>query len=432
MHKANIKYNELVNQLDIEFQKYGKSNPDNSSYPWLPIEINKGLKSFIGRLKYHKWLDEFGEKYYQGDTFLHFSPLVHSFRKTIRFSHQMKMSEIILFNASIIPDFWKKFWYLDLSKELDVVFTDIFISTKNINQAIGLVLENAMEYGNGVGGLKVTAEKWNNKVVLRIIDLKSTSKKNVQDLEAIMNKGNLGQIRALLFGYCNFNIRAIFPRGQFKVSSLPYISSSPSENYEPKGFTYEFIFYRPIKLILVDNNNVRREIAKNNLDSKFIRDSFFTFKETIDTNDLDFCNAVFIHKSNPEYKEVYEVAKLRKLPILSFSGDETTLSTQENTNDIFMSDEDFYNSLNDAIRLIQLSSIVSLEPFLSKDVIPNLKIENDSIYKINNDIRANSIDLKKLPTEYVHRIRQFVGDIDLPEFNRPKQLRKFILRNIIE
>ncbi len=437
LHGTDTAIKDIFRLSNLEFKKIGKSE---SRFPdFLPVEIHGSVKAFLNIIE---------AKYIDSDiSSLEFirneKALVEGFKKTYRFGPdpgEMKLSEVIRYQFIKDPSLWKKIWYLDLQKDLDEIFKNILTSTKNIEKAIEYIFESCGQYSN-IGAVKVIATPWNNKVVLRIINL-GIHLKNRTAHEFLNELGGIKQISNLLEGYCDFNIRAIFANNSIRV---PLLSSntnkepSVSENYTPEGFTFELIFYKPIRILLIDDGDNGKRINKLKaiLKNKPLYQQIISYtsgkKSDYNTNNF---NVVLIHMSHPEYDDIRQKLVKNQTPYISFSG-EASFDKRADGN-LIISDYQLYNKLEEYLKQISENFKYEFQVFNPNKTILTTSNSNSDNSNHSIDMRALIKNLRKkypniaeLPTIEIDQLKSMIGlnkTENFPQVNTYRQLTNYLNR----
>lgn len=435
LHRNNTGFKKLIEEGNLASKEIGKEHAKGALKKRIRPELYAAVLNFLSVLEYGN--KELADKSYK-DAFEKIEPIITSFKKMIRFgssSDELKISELLLHQMQQTPGFFDRYRLLSRPESIDSNFQDVFSSVKNISEAFSIIFSGFLKHSKGVGAVKITVKKWNNRIVLRIIDCKSESKKTSEELMRGASGGDLQRLISLLAGYCDLNIRAVFPQGQFqKISLLPSpVQTGLSENYSPEGFTYELIFYRPIKVLLLDDVEepnrlgIAKKLKEENAEYSKILDTITALE---DINLLDY-NAVFIHTSAKDYSKVREHAVKEKMPIVQFSGGKSF--HQESKNDITMSDDAFYATLEAFCQEVWESGKFSLNPFIEacSDSENRKRGKNgDSKQEILDDIAKESMDCSKLPDEIINRIKKLVPEgVEIPLFRDRKSIDRFLTKH---
>lgn len=436
VHSNSLLYKNVIDNAKNEFNLIGKKEKGVFNQK-IPKEIYIVVREFINNLalvsrKREKKYDDLPYSIF----FKEKRGLIRDFNRYYRFTNDdnqgngVKISEIIKYVFSKDSDNYNKIWYLDIDTDIDKTFSNVLTSTYNIALAIEKILLSCKEFSD-IGAVRFKATRWKNKVVLRITNL-NVSLQHKTAFEYLNDLGgDTNTLITLLTGYCDFNIIANFQDGKSKLSLIPYSDTEGvSSNYDPEGFTYELIFYRPLKFLLIDNgdNNQRIEKAKtiisNNGGFGYILSSYKTFD--FDTNEyqLTSFNAVFVHVNNPEFENLKKYLINNKIPTISFGGEKWYNKITINYD---MSDSQFYDNLENYIKIVKESSDLSFD-FWEQQIQSNQSIIKD-LDEIADKIQNNGISLENLPDDIKNDLFNFIGHkIDLPAFENLRQLMNFCKR----
>lgn len=427
MHTNEIDFEIVRSESMKEFDLIGK--PIGGVQRKIPIEIYGALKRFLAILN-----SDNNTLRYKGKPYSIFfkenEELLEGFKRCFRFGNgtkDVKISNIIdnCITNSIGDKL--KIWYIDIQNNIDEIFKNILTSTKNIAFAVEKIINSCNKYSS-IGAVKFEATRWNNRVVFRIINLGI----NHRDVYAstFFNDigGDLKVLQSLLKGYCDLNIRSTFKDEQHsKISLLPVNGQLlPSEKYIPQGFTYELIFYRPIKFLLVDDGDQKQRIlkAKKILNNIPNAENLLEIHTNIvsDIIYLEDYDAIFIHTSNQEYENMVSKLIALNIPCIAFSGEK--YYDKINDRFFYLNDSQFYDNLENYLLLVENNTELSFTFWESKFSESNdLKTQtiSDFVESIHYLVSKNGYH-----PEAIDKIRQFIGqDIDIP-FLTPKKLESFI------
>ena len=420
VHRNNIPYEEVVNEALKNLPKLG--NGEGVFSLRIPVEIYSVIKKFLLDLYNRKDKSEYNNKEYK--VFFDKNPnLFQSFRAYYRFNDEgkgVKISDIIKYEFSKNKATYRDLWYLDIDSDIDKTFSNVLTSTFNVAKAIEKILESCQDFYRigGIGAVKFSAFEQNNTVVLKIINLHAKNSNSVSDFKP---SGDTDILKSRLRGYCDLDIVASFKDGNARYTLLPEKSYPISElkNDTVEGFTYELIFYRPLKFLLIDNGGKKQRIKKvNRIDKKLLkRDTELDLKK--DANKLKDYNAVFIHSSNDEYKDgVKEILCSNGTPFISFSGENFYKKISELQ--YKMSDQDFYDKIENYLKQVKETFKLSWS-FWEDAIQPNSTSENDL-----DDIIDEIDDINVLSESTKDKLCNWIGyKVEFTDFSNPRQLINF-------
>ena len=432
VHSSNQSYKDVVGNAKYEFDLIGKQEIGVFNQE-IPKEIYMVIREFIDNLRLGSRKDVKYDNLPYSIFFKEKGDLITDFNYCYRFANDnnngVKISEIIKYLFSKDIENYDKIWYLDIDPNIDYIFKNVLTSTYNIALAIEIILKSCKD-SSKIGAVRFKAFRWNNKVILRIINLGTTILDQTA-FEYLNNSlgGSTKDLITLLTGYCDFNYRANFKDGKRKLSLIPNSNTEGvSENYDPEGFTYELIFYRPLKFLLIDNGDSKKRIEKaktiihNNPGFEYLLKDCEDFNLHKYEYELTSFNAVFIHVNNPEYESLKNYLIRNRIPTISFGGGKLFNKITINYD---MNDSQFYNNLENYIKKVKESSDLSFD-FWEQQIQPNQAIIND-LDEIADKIQNNSnISLKDLPDSIKNELFNFMGvTIDLPPFENLRQLINF-------
>jgi len=436
VHSNSLSYRDVVSYAKNEFDSIGKKEKGVLNQK-IPKEIYIVIREFIDNLGLvARKRDVKYDNLPYSIFFKEKNNLIRDFNRYYRFTNDdnqnngVKISEIIKYVFSKDIENYNKIWYLDIDDDIDKTFANVLTSTYNIALAIENILLSCKKFSD-IGAVRFKATRWKNKVILRITNL-NVSLQHKTAFEYLNDLGgDTNSLITLLTGYCDFNIRANFQDGKSKLSLIPYSDTEGvSPNYDPEGFTYELIFYRPLKFLLIDNgdNNQRIEKAKtivsNNDGFRYILSHYKTF-DSDRYDELTFFNAVFIHVNNPEFDRLKGYLMENRIHTISFGGEKFF---SKNAINYDMSDSQFYDNLERYIKTAKESSDLSFD-FWEEQIQPNQSITKN-LDEIADKIQNSGISLENLPDDIKSDLFNFIGKkISLPPFENLRQLINFCKRH---
>lgn len=439
LHRNNDLYYDLVLSASNCMKLLGKSKTQEGFNDRVVKEIYKGINGFISELQVKSRIDMFGHEIYE-DVFDNLSSLIIGFKKAIRFGKnhdEMQISSLLLHAMSVTKNFDSKYSYINIESDIDNIFQDVFTSTPNIYNAFKQFFSGFVKHSNGIGCVKITAKKRQNKIILSIIDIKSSSNKNKTDFRRNIGKGNLQQIKTLLSGYCNFNIYDNFHNNEKgKINILPGSASIISPENDIKGFTYELVFYKPIQVLLIDDQDtekrikIAKKLIENNTQYKEILDVRTDFEnyEMLKNYDL-----VCVHKSfyKNKYNDINKYCETYNMDIVRFSGGQMGVNKIK-SNDFVMSDIIFYEDIEAFLKEIISKNEINYQIFRDKNTqsYEDFSKPIDSITNLIDYIQENAIPVNDLPPPIVDSIRELTREaIEIPLFNQLKSFERFLRKN---
>lgn len=435
LHSSEALYEDIIHRFE-EFN----NKELNSTNKFLPESLKIEIRLLLSKLKSDERRKQFS-KYTYKSVFKEISPLIKEFKQLIRLgtaADETKISELIQYILSKDLKDSNKFWRIEVDEDVDSTFQDVFTSIVDIGKALELIIQNTKKHSNGIGIIKIKAKRVANSIELEIIDVHSTATKEfdifrngIKDNEF----GDFSRIANRLKGICDFSVQATFPLTGNQSNEIFVLSKKhdyKSLKIKPLGFTYKLIFYKPLKILLLDDGDKKQRIKQLdyiNKDSKLQR--IIDLETEYKGGDLSIYNYLLVHKNLEKKSElINDFVSKNNVSIVRFSGGTTQNSKIQGKNDITLSEDDFYDNLGFFLEACLGNDIEPYEIF-SKLVSKNKIIPNDSLIKLLDDIRFEKIDLKSIPSEYKKRIEKMIGnEIDLPPFESFRQLKNYIEDNL--
>ncbi len=320
VHRSdNIDLENVLKNIEKEFKKYGHQFSDENHQ--IPLWLHQHIREFINFYK-NKGLSIFRlihKHPFENDE--EFTKKVLDFKKTYRFGQADKeetsLRKMIIHCFSRVcydnKDLSSRFsTALFEPKGLSISFaTDV----KRIEDAIIIILNSCLKHSNGTGMLKFQIEEIQNRIILNIIDINSECKKNADELKG----GDFNIIIQKLWSLCDFNIIAKFKDKSVKqVPILPENRPIEPYNQEIEGFIYQLVFYKLPYVLLVDDDDDRRNKYLDKLKSQY--DGYINIERTVNESEVLKYNAILLHKSHKNYENLKQKALENNIPLVSFGG----------------------------------------------------------------------------------------------------------------
>ncbi|MCP5498106.1 MAG: RNA-directed DNA polymerase [Leptospiraceae bacterium] len=394
----------------------------------IPFEIYRSIEKFLKRLDSDERMESFHGKPMK-DIVPKIKPLVYKFNRSYRFGLQqdeLSLRKMILFLFSLAKEKYNKYKYLEVPQKLDLDFTQL-TSTRNVFAAIELILSICQNRSNGFGAISIRSFKKANRNYLQIVDFGSyTNKhpKNIQD-----GTGDFGRLKAILWSYCDFNVYSIYGEENFKIPLLPKGKEFEKVDDKIDGFTYEFIFYEPIKILLVDDGKIEGETRLNQFYSLIeehpnLNDIVKAVDELGPNIDLNDYNALFIHHSFKQYDFFIKKAIENDLITVTFSGGKYFYFNDKNPNSLTIGANEFYAKLVFVLKHAYENIEIDLSKF-SPD-FKNPSINNVSINQIIEEIERKKLKFPELDEEIYDLISKYTDQEIQMQFKSRKNLLLFL------
>jgi hypothetical protein len=427
-NSSNLYYEDIVRDFDICYNNEIEKNP------FLPGIVQNHIKGLRNKLKADNRIKDFTGKKYDREVFNKILPIIEDFKPYIRLgssSDETKMSNLIKFYFINKLD-KVKFWRVDIDYEnIDLLFQDIFTNVIGLSRAFSKIAANFNKHSSGVGIISFEVKRIANSILFEIIDLGSKPGKDYNTFNTGKKDGDLGLIKNTLKGSCNFSIKATFPPNN-RPYEIPLLTTNKNNELLelkkiPNGFTYKLQFYKPIRVLLLDdgNNNHRIKDAEQIIKKKGSYSDIIVASTELRDKDLSDYNYILFHKNLRESTVINEFIAKYKTPVVRFSGGSP--SEIIDSQDIVLSEKDFYDNLE-----IFLESCIGngepMEVFL-KLFKNNKSSLNEEITNLFDKIDKNNVKIFELPIEYKQQIEKIIGDgtLEIPStISNKKQLRNFI------
>jgi RNA-directed DNA polymerase len=428
VHASNEKYLDVKLRANKELRKLYNNRKEQ-----FPYEIYGALKYFIKKL----FSDEYKEKYDKkkmNDIFGEISSDVDALNRAYRFEdsndeQSLKDTLYYLLNESQINS--NKYKYIEIPNEISNQFL-VMSSTRNIYTAISNIFAICQKHSNGIGAFSVKLERKVNKTILKLVDIASYAKKRLENVQS--GSGDFERLKALLWGYCDFNIYTIYNGKNYKVPMLPIVSSGGDpidENID--GFTYELVFYNPIKILIIDDGidedgqprlDNFNKLVENEYKYRVLTDGVEETSKSLE--EFHYYNAVFIHSSYSRYEELKPRLIEAGMPILSFSGGKNNHFDTKKPNILTLGANDFYINLQNFLDLLIKDQRVNLSKIYS--IVNEVRDNQDKITEesITRKIKEGRLDYPELSTDVYNNIKELTTLDEIPDFQSRRELSLFL------
>ncbi len=261
-----------------------------------------------------------------------YANILNSFKKLTRFGimhHQTRISDTIcdaIIEAKLDES---NFPLIRIQNNIDSLFQDILAPIHTVHDGIVKILTIIKQHTTGKGSINIVAREWNNKIVLRITNMNSFPQQEIKDLVQGLDRGDINSLSNTLLGICELNI-ITNPnnKGYYRIGILPSQSESKHDvdRYNPSGTTYELIFHRTYRVLILDDSGNGERIQQlednYNLNNKnSIQVSFKTKVES--TDDLAGFNIACVHRSQQEglsFAKILNFFKSENTPLILIGG----------------------------------------------------------------------------------------------------------------
>ena len=358
-----------------------------------------------------------------------FREKVFEFKKTYRFGsnedEETLLSNVIIDALSRVKSGKKnirsKFDYYQILPTDEKKFNGLASFTTDVTrveQAIWIALNMCLKHSNGSRKISFDLEEKGNILLLNVIDIDSISEKSVSqfkggDMEAIIQK---------LWSICDFNIISTFnDKKNYKITILPEENNVTPLNQKPKGFTYQFVFYKSLpKILLIDDKFKERGYKISN-------DNLIRWSSLEDMADLKNYQMVIVHKSYSNSDLIIKECEENNIPIVIFSG-----GSEDGyyDNKLFLKAKTLYNNLPAFLEEIQTNFRVNKELLRYKNVSYEDKIkQNDSLM---NELKEQKVDYSNLSYNNIDRISKLleISTNKIPIFKDKKDLNTFLYKHL--
>jgi hypothetical protein len=398
----------------------------------LPIEIFRAIQVFIKRLGSPEKLEAFSGKT-MDDVFPEISDSVYRFNRLFRFGFETDQQGVGNFILDILKkkkEYLSKYRYLECPKNIDSRFS-IMSSTRNVYAAISSIFSICEKHSNGMGAFSVRLVKKANRTILQLVDIASYTNKHPRDIQS--GSGDFERLKALLWSYCDFNVYTIYDGKDYRVPLLPIDLEVETINERIDGFTFEFIFYHPLKIMLIDDGldgdrepRIKRYellLEENHAYGNLIESGRNTDK-TIE--ELHRYNAIFMHSSYSRFEELKPQLMEGGIPIISFSGGKSNHFDDKHPNTLTLNVNDFYNCIPEFLRQIDEDQQVDLGKLYKLVQSKNDRPEKITAETIKKIIQDDGLSYPELSTGVYTAIKNLTKLDEVPEFKSRKELALFL------
>ncbi|TAH22442.1 MAG: RNA-directed DNA polymerase [Cytophagales bacterium] len=427
VHEAeDIDLEEKLKEINLEFAKYGKQFEEEKYQ--IPIWLYTHIKKDLIDLYNGKGLSiyrELGKHPFQNDR--EFTKTIFDFKKTYRFGQdkgeETSLRDTIIRCLSKVRygdrDILSKF-QIAVFEPINQLDFDLIAAIKTdvirVELAIRIILSSYLKHSNGSGRLKFELQEIQNQIILNIIDLDSICTKNYENLQG----GDFNEIIQKLWSLCDVNVISKFKDGKTRiVPILPENKDSKLYDKEVEGFTFQLVFYNLPRVLLLDNKGRVKEV--NNEYKPYI-----AIESDISENDLLRYNALIIHKSIPNYVNLFKRAIKENIPVVSSgggSGGEEGIV--ENVGNISIAFDLMQKNLPLFLKKIKEDYVVDINIFLFANKI-NYKKAVKIKEEIINIIENHNLLFPELSLEVINKIKVLAKSNDIPSFENKKSLSKFL------
>jgi|GEM_PF-1020436 len=426
VHGNQKEYSNVVSEAKKELRKLY-----NNKQEQFPPEIYRSLKHLLEKLDSSEYLKKFSTQNME-DIFPKISSNVYEFNRTYRFGDsqdQQKLKNMLLYLLGNTETL-KLYKYLEITNNIDSDFT-VMTSTRNIYMALKTILMNCQKHSRGVGALLIKLSKKANRSLLRLIDIGSYTNKNPEEIKT--GGGDFERLKALLWCYCDFNIYTVYGGENYKVPLLPTALEVEQVDEKIDGFTYEFVFYHPLKILLIDDGldgdaqlriKQYERLLKRNHEYGNIVDAEKSTDKSLE--ELHRYNAVFMHFSYPRFEELKPQLIKEGIPLISFSGGKSNHFDDKKPNFLTLDVNDFYIHLRKFLNQLEEDQQVDLGKLYTIVQNKNDSSEKTTVESIKKRIEDNGLSYPELSIEVYETIKKLTKLEKIRKFKSRKDLSLFL------
>jgi RNA-directed DNA polymerase len=360
---------------------------------------------------------------------------LNSFKKLTRFGNigtQTRISHAI-YHAFVDAGLRQnKFPILKIPEDIDSIFQDILAPVYTVHDGIKIIFIIIDQHTSSKGAIQISVREWNNKVVLRIINLNSHPEQSIEAIMRGLDSGDINSLRDVLMGVCELNIISK-PQNDipYKINILPStMYSSHDENpYSLPGTTFELIFHRTYRVLIIDDadRGSRINSLKENYDASKYNLFQILFKSEIEsTLDLKGYNLVCVHQSQNKgvtFQRIHQQLKNENTPTIIFGGG---CEAQEVSSKIILLPVDVFQDKFTTIcdhfsthKPQNVSNIIEkITPARRKEI--NTKIE------LIDHIHSKEVTFPLAEATIIAKVKEITKQDNLPVFEKTEDLVFFI------